>query len=446
MTRGARRSDVARATRWLLLAAALGLAGGGCRDGGASPSGSVDAGPVPLPAEADGVTGAQVAETAETAAPTNRRPPETEARGAEDADDGGGDADAYQSGMVRGDAALYSGRFEDARTAYLQALDARPDSMAPALGALRAMVIEGHADARADLAARIRRKIAAYHERPDTWGAGYLLSARLSLALGDTGEALDEARLAVQQMPELGVAWRVLGEAAMAAELWSEAVDALRTAVDLGLAAEAGTWERLADALDEVGATDAAKEAARKAVEKTGTDRHARRRRLNLLAVVLKHAHDLAAAQAAADEARVLGPDDPAVLHNEAVLAEARSRPEEALALYEKALEAAPVPMTAWRMGKLLLDLDRPTEALAAFTKAAANLPRWTWPASTRWWPAYDTGKLYARGGRYKESVGYFEDALREARDAEATREIVSWLGYSRTFAGDPADGPGDAQ
>ena len=38
------------------------------------------------------------------------------------------------------------------------------------------MVIEGHADARADLAARIRRKIAAYHERPDTWGAGYLLS------------------------------------------------------------------------------------------------------------------------------------------------------------------------------------------------------------------------------------------------------------------------------
>ena len=95
MTRGARRSDVARATRWLLLAAALGLAGGGCRDGGASPSGSVDAGPVPLPAEADGVTGAQVAETAETAAPTNRRPPETEARGAEDADDGGGDADSF---------------------------------------------------------------------------------------------------------------------------------------------------------------------------------------------------------------------------------------------------------------------------------------------------------------------------------------------------------------
>lgn len=428
--RGAREpGGAALAAGWLVVAFGLGALVGGCR-GGEAATGS-DAGMALVAAPG----------AIEPNGSPNRRPSEPEARGADD-DDGAGDAGAYQGGMVRGDAALYSGRFEDARRAYLQALEARPESMAPALGALRAMVIEGHADARADLAARIRQKIAAYRARPDTWGAGYLLSARLSLALGDTGEALDEARLAVQQMPELGVAWRVLGEAAMAAELWSEAVDALRAAIDLGLEAEAGTWERLADALDEVGDAEAATEAAQKAVEKTGKDRNARRRRLNLLAVVKKHGHDLVGAQAAADEARLLGPDDPAVLHNEAVLAEARSRPEEALALYAKALEAAPVPMTSWRMGKLLLDLDRPAEALTAFTRAAASLPRWTWPASTRWWPAYDTGKLFARAKRYKESVGYFEDALREARDAEATREIVSWLAYARTFASDPEEVP----
>src|SRR5690606_37013619 len=157
----------------VLAAALLGFAGGGCRDGGAAQPGSVsvsvsasaDAGAVPPAAEAD-----DEATAAEPGVPMNRLPPETEACSAEDAGGGEGDADAYQSGMVRGDAALYSGRFEDARTAYLQALDARPDSMSPALGALRAMVIEGHADARADLAARIRQKIEAYHARPDTWG------------------------------------------------------------------------------------------------------------------------------------------------------------------------------------------------------------------------------------------------------------------------------------
>ncbi|PKN58032.1 MAG: hypothetical protein CVU56_07770 [Deltaproteobacteria bacterium HGW-Deltaproteobacteria-14] len=365
----------------------------------------------------------------------NRRAPEIEGHGADDAADDPATRDAYGDAMIRGEAALYSGRFEQARVAYLEAMELRPDSTAPALGALRSMVIEGHAEARGDIAERIRHKIASYAERADTQGAANLLAARLALALGETGTALDEARLAVHQMPELGVAWRVLGEAAMAAELWGEAVESLQTAVSLGLQAEAGSWERLADAFDELGETGAAVDAARQALKMTGRDKHARRRRLNLLGCVLKHAGDLEGATDATEQARALGPDDPAVLHNLGALAQARSEPDKALALWQQATKEVAVPTTLWRMGKLLLELDRPNDALIAFKKAAANLARWSWPESTRWLPAYEVGKLFARANLYKEAIGWFEDAQREARTADATREIVSWLGYVKTLS-----------
>jgi len=426
-----------RAATVVLVAA--GALAAGCRSAADTPE--------PIGADAASVAPPSVAEVeqevgdgavplpSEPSAPTNRRPPEIEGHRSDDITHDDATRDAYGKAMIEGEAALYSGRFEDARLAYLEAMELRPDSTSPALGALRSMVIEGHAEARGDIADRIRQKIAEYESRPETQGAANLLAARLALALGDTGTALDEARLAVHQMPELGVAWRVLGESAMAAELWGEAVESLQTAVALGLQAESGTWERLADAFDELGETSAAVDAAEQALEMTGRDEHAQRRRLNLLACVLKHAGDLDGAEAAAEKARALGPDDPAVLHNLGTLAQARDEPDKALELWEKATAKIPVPTTLWRMGKLLLQLDRPNDALKAFQRSAANLARWGWPESTRWLPSYEVGKLYARAEMYKEATGWFEDAQREARTAEATREIVSWLGYVKTLS-----------
>ena len=140
-----------------------------------------------------------------------------------------------------------------------------------------------------------------------------------------------------------------------------------------------------------------------------------------------------------AEEARVLGPNDPAVLHNLAAIAEAQNRLDEAVALYRRATADTPVPTTLWRLGKLLLELDRADEALAAFKRGAANIARWSWPASGRWQPAYEVGKLYARAEHCSDAIGWFEDALREARTTDATREIQSWLGYCRVLA---KDGP----
>ncbi len=350
--------------------------------------------------------------------------------------------------MIEGDAALESGLFEEARQDYFRAMEARPRAMAPALGAVRALRIRGHAEERAGVVRTVQQKIAAYRRTPATRGAADLLAARLAIALGRPGEAMDRARLATAHMPALGVAWRVLGEAAMEAEEWGQAVDALRRAEALGLAAKAGTWERLADALDELGDEDAAARAARKATALTGSDPHARRRRLNLLGVILKHGGDLDGAAAALDEARLLGPDDPAVLHNLGTLAEARGHTEEAVRLYTHALAIGPVPMTSWRLGRALLVMDRPNEALTAFTAAAAHLDRWTWPRSTRWWPAYDLGKLYVRARRIDDALGWFGDAARETMTPRASREVWSWIAYARTLApsappaSPPASGP----
>lgn len=406
---------------WLLGAAlgasvALTACGGGRGPGAADP----DVGP-----GAD----ASVLEASGQPAP-NRRESEAEGRQEDSASDVV--VDQFDEQMRLGDAALYSGRFEAAREHFLRAMDLRVDSMAPALGAIRAMVAPGQADAREQIRARIEVKIGKLMEREDTIGSAWLLSARLALALHDPGRALDAAHLAVAELPEVGVSWRVLGEAALAAEHWGEAVDAFQTAVSLGLEAEAGTWERLADAFDELGDLQGAERAARQAVEMTGKDTHAKRRRLNLLAVILKHRGDLEGAAKVASEARMLGPDDPAVLHNLATIAEARNRPEEALELYERAIAGAPVPMTLWRLGRLQLELDRPNDALASFMRAAGNLERWTWPSSQRWMPAWEVGKLFARANRWQDAIGWFEDALREARSADAIREIQSWLAYAR--------------
>ena len=370
----------------------------------------------------------------------NRRAPEIEWRAnSEPSQD---QREAYQRAMVLGDAALYSGHYEAARVNFLQAMALRPTSMSPALGALRSMVTPGNREAREEIAGRIRKKIDGYAARRETRGAAHLLSARLALAMGHVGDGLDEARMAVQHMPDLGVAWRILGEAAMAAELWGEAIEALQTAVALGLKAEAGSWERLADAFDELGELDAAEEAAEQALATTGTDPHARRRRLNLLATILKHRGALEEAFDVAEDARLLGPNDPAVLHNLGSIAEARDRDDDALSYYAKATAEVPVPTTLWRKGKLLLKLDRPNEALEAFTKAYAHVQRWSWPKSTRWWPAYEVGKLYARAKHFERAAGWFEDALRDATTGPATREIVSWLGFVKVQQIDTAKAP----
>lgn len=348
------------------------------------------------------------------------------------------DAQTYRAAMIEGDAALESGLFEEARQDYFRAMEAHPKAMAPALGAIQALRIRGHAEERAGVVRTVEQKIAQYRGAPATSGAADLLAARLALALDKPGEAVDRARLAVAHMPELGVAWRVLGEAAMEAEEWGQAVESLQRAASLGLAAKAGTWERIADALDELGDADAAERAADKAVALTGSDPNARRRRLNLLGVVRKHGGDLDGAAKALDEARLLGPDDPAVLHNLATLAEARGHTEEAVRLYTHALAIGPVPMTSWRLGRALLAMDRPNEALTAFTAAAAHLDRWTWPRSTRWWPAYDLGKLYVRARELDDALGWFNDAAREAVTPRAAREVWSWIAYARTLGPSP--------
>lgn len=393
------------------------------------------------PAPAADVAVEPLAATSEPATPRNRRPSEQEGRASGDGQSAA-QKTAYGRAMIRGEAALYSGRFEVARTAYLEAMGLRPDNMAPALGVLRSMVTARHAEARAGIAGRIRAQVKAYAGREETQGAAFLLASRLALALGDVGQALDEARLAVQRLPELGVAWRVLGEAALAAELWGEAIASMQTAVALGLKAEAGTWERLADAYDELGEVAEAEKASREALRMTGSDPNARRRRLNLLAAVLKHGGKLEAAWETVEAARLLGPEDLAVLHNLGSVAEARNRPEQALDFYQRATAEVPVPMTLWRLGHLYLKLDRPTDAAQAFTKAAGHLGRWTWPASTRWLPAYEVGKIYARAKHYRRAMGWFEDALREALTAEATREVISWLGFVKTQAVDEVASP----
>jgi tetratricopeptide (TPR) repeat protein len=388
-----------------------------------------------------GLLGALVALTACSRAPDSsaaphdegadnrRRPSEPEARRE---DPGDGAVDAYEEALKLGDAALYSGRFEVARDHFLKAMALRVDSMTPALGAIRALVLEGQGEARAQIRERIEHKVASLIASPDTAGSGWLLAARLAIALRDTGGALDAARLAVAELPDMGVSWRVLGEAAMLAEQWNEAIRALQTATAKGLEAEAGTVERLADAFDEVGDLPAAERAAQTAVEMTGRDKHARRRRLNLLAAIRKHRGDLDGAEKAANEARLLGPDDPAVLHNLGAIAEARDRLEEAARLYGEAVADTPVPMTLWRLGHVELALDRTEDALGSFKRAAGALERWAWPASERWRPAYDAGKLYARAERWRDAIGWFEDALREARSAVAIRELQSWLAFAR--------------
>jgi len=362
--------------------------------------------------------------------PSHRRPSEGEGRQALVASEA--TVDAFDEAMRLGDAALYSGRYEVARTEFLRAMELRVESMTPALGAVRSMVLGGQTEARKQIAERIDKQVQTLLAHEDTAGSGWLLAARLALAQHDTGAALDAAHLAVQALPDMGASWRVLGEAAMAAEHWGEAVEALQMALALGLEAEAGTWERMGDAKDELGDLEAAERAARQSVEMTGADVHARRRRLNLLAVILKHRMNLEDAAKVADEARALGADDPAVLHNLGAIAEARNQPEQALAFYQQAVQEVPVPMTLWRLGRLQLALDRPNDALASFKRAAGNLERWSWPASDKWLPTYEVGKLYARAERWSDAIGWFEDSLREARGADAIREVESWLAYTR--------------
>jgi tetratricopeptide (TPR) repeat protein len=305
-----------------------------------------------------------------------------------------------------------------------------PGSMTAALGALRSLSLPGHAEERDQVRRTVERKVEGYLKRPETRGAAWLLQARQAIALGQVAEAVEAAQLAADRLPTLGVAWRVLGEAEMAAEAWGRAVRAFKGALEVGVEAGAGTFERLADALDELGALDEAEEAARAAVDKTGDDPHARRRRLVLLAVVLKHRGDLARAAEVLQSAQLLGPEDPLVWHNLGSLTEARGEVRQAVEWYAKALAREPMPGTSWRLGHALLKLDRPNQALEAFSTSAANLARWPWPASTRWWPAYDAGKLYARANLRDKASGWFQDALREARTPEATREIQSWLSF----------------
>lgn len=342
---------------------------------------------------------------------------------------------AYDTAMIEGAAALYSGRFDEARRQYLIGMELRPEKSAPALGALRTMGVEGRGEERGSVEATLKRQIALLEAEPRTHGAALLLSARLATALQDPVEALDRALLAVQKLPNLGVAWRVLGEAAMMAERWTQARVALKRATELGLSAKAGTWERLADILDEMGDLQGAEDAARRALELTGSDPHARRRRLNLLGVVLKHRGKLDASMETIRAALLLEPNDPAVLHNLASLQEARGEVSEALTTYERALSQVSAPMTRWRLGRLLLSHDRKDEALAALKRAAAQMDRWTWPRSTRWLPAYDVGRLYAQHGRERDAIGWFEDSLREAQTSESVQEVRSWLAYTRSQA-----------
>ena len=342
----------------------------------------------------------------------------------------------YQGEMIEGASALYSGDFVRARAHYVEAMRLRPERMAPALGALRTMLADDTDEAREQTEAMVRERLADLEAIPEAEGAAHLLAARLAIALQRPAEALDAARLAVEHMPTHGVSWRVLGEAAILAEQWGRAQTSLKRAADLGLNAKAGTWERLANVLDELGELSGAERSARRALALTGSDLHARRRRLNLLAAVLKHRGKLDEAADILAEAASLGPSDPAVIHNLATLAEAKGDHEEALTRYREVLSTGTNPMSSWRYGHLLLKLDRPQEALEAFTFSASQLKRWTWPRSTRWWPAYDVGKMYAKSGHEKEALPWFEDALREASVPRDVRSVRSWLSFSRVKSG----------
>jgi len=145
-----------------------------------------------------------------------RRPPEPEGR--EPSEPPLRAVDAFEREMRLGDAAIYSGRFEEARKHFLRAMELRPESMSPALGAVRSMIIKGHAETRQEIAQRIRRRVNRLRAEDASRGSEHLLAARLALALGENGAALDAAYLGVLELPELGAAWRVLGEAAMADE------------------------------------------------------------------------------------------------------------------------------------------------------------------------------------------------------------------------------------
>jgi tetratricopeptide (TPR) repeat protein len=332
--------------------------------------------------------------------------------------------------MIEGSAKLYSGLYEQALSHYFAAMDARPKHMSPALGALRCLVVKGHAEERANIARIVGTKIKSLASNPKTRGAAYLLEARLAIALGKTGEALDKARLAVQRLPKLGVAWRVLGEAAMGAESWGQAVAALEEAARLGLKAAPGTWERLADALDELGHVAEAQAAAEKALSLTGADPNAHRRRLNLLAAILKHGGRLEEALETVRKALALGPEDPAILHNKASLVEATGKIEEAVTLYQAALKIGRSPTTSWRLGHALLKLERHAEAFEAFKDSAGTMDRWSWPRSTRWLPSFELGKLHYRARLHRRSIHWFEIALREARTFESSKRIRSWLAF----------------
>jgi|GEM_PF-1299271 len=362
---------------------------------------------------------------------SKRRRPHAEGRAKDSKKSSKKKLSAYARAMIAGDSALYSGLFDQARREFLKAMEARPYKMAPALGALRAMRERGRGEERAGVIRTIDKKIDQLAGAPETAGAAHLLSARMAIALGQPGKAMDAATMAVELLPELGVAWRVRGEAAMVAEDWRIAVQSFRKAAKLGLEAKAGTWERMADALDELGKLEAAESAGRKAVALTGSDPNARRKRLNLLAVILKRRGALKEARTTVDKALELGTDDPMVLHNAASIAEASGETKRALALYGKALKHASLPMTHWRRGRLLLLNDKPNDALTHFRQAAANPEKWTWPPSTAFWPAFDTAKLYARAGRHKTALGWFDDAARLALRPEDQREIRSWVRYT---------------
>ena len=91
--------------------------------------------------------------------------------------------------------------------------------------------------------------------------------------------------------------------------------------------------------------------------------------------------------------------------------------------------------MSSWRLGHLLLKQDRRKEAVRALYDAAGRLDLWSWPDSTRWLPAFDIGKVYALAGHERESIGWFEDAMREARGGNAIREVRTWLTWARVQA-----------
>ena len=391
----------------------------GCRENDATPS---------VPSDTSESSAERLSKGPKSPVPRRpRRPAEREGR---EAIWTSASKDAYKRAMILGAAKYYSGMYEAALTHYLAAMDARPKHMSPALGALRCLKIKGHAEQKANITRAVRRKIDELSSSPKTLGAAYLLNARLAIARGETGEALDQALLAVQKLPKLGVAWRVLGEAAILAESWQQAVDALNHAASLGLKAAPGTWERLADALDEMGDIHRAEAAAREAIRLTGNDPHARRRRYNLLAVIQKHQGKLTEARQTIEKANGYGRGDPAVLHNLASIVEAQGDLDQAVTLYREAYTQSSSPTTAWRLGHALIKQDHVADAFDAFKQAAGKMDRWSWPKSTRWMPPFELGRLHFRARLHDRSVRWFEIALEEARDFESSKRIRSWLAF----------------